>query len=88
MRANEVIADVNVLCFAVVGVIDRERLRAVVVGREDERARTVDAELVERLTEPNAFLNSTREGNVLSLSCGESDTVLLLCRLADRASPK
>jgi len=48
-----------------------------------ERARTVDAELVERLTEPNAFLNSTCEGNVLSLSCGESNTVLLLCRPAD-----
>jgi len=85
MRANEVIADVDVLCFAVVGVIDQERLCAVVVSRENERARTVDAELVERLTEPNAFLNSTCEGNV---SCGESDIVLLLCRPADRTSPK
>jgi hypothetical protein len=68
MRANEMITDVDMLGLSMVGIIGRERSCTIVVGGENERRRAADLKLSKGLPEPNAFLNSTRESNVLGFS--------------------
>ena len=57
VRANEVVTNVDVFGFAMIGVVDRERFGTIIVGGKDKRARTIDSELIERLLEPYSFLN-------------------------------
>jgi hypothetical protein len=88
VRADEVIANVNVLGLAVIGVVNWERLRAVVVSADDERWWTRELKLSKRLSKPDSLLDCSREGDVLSFSSGESNTVLFLCWPADGPSSK
>jgi len=57
VRANEVIANVDVFGFAMIGIINQERLSTIVVGGKNKRARAVNLKLSNGLTEPDSFLN-------------------------------
>src|SRR6266571_8802949 len=64
----EMIADIDMFGLAVIRVIDREGPGTIVVSGENKRRWAANLELSEGLAKPNAFLNSTCESNIFSLS--------------------
>src|ERR1700678_3771810 len=76
---DEVIVYVNMLRLSMVGIIHGKGFGTIVVCRNDEGRWTRYLELLQRLTQPDALLNSASERNILSLSGGECYAVLLLC---------
>ena len=78
VRTYEVIANIDVFGFPVVGIIGAKRFGPVVISADDEGRWTRKLELREGLSKPNSFLNCSGKCNVLGFSGGQGNAILLL----------
>lgn len=81
--ADNVVLNINVFCFGVVGGIAGESDRSAVVNGEGRGAGLFMSNGEENTAEPDTLLASLRRSDVLSLGCRATRSRLLACHPGD-----